>query len=226
MDESKKIIEIKNLTKIYKQPDMDIIIFENLNFEIIQGDFISIIGPSGSGKTTFLNLISTIDSSYNGYIYFKQKELKTMNEKCKTELRIKEIGFLFQFDSLLEDFNVIENIELPNFILSDRQNIKNSIEYLKRFSLEHLAYKMPQDLSGGEKQRISLLRAIRNNPSVILCDEPTGNLDYDNSMVVMEDLKKLNENGTTIIMVTHNIELAKKYTKKIYTVKNKKLKLL
>lgn len=192
MGEIKKIIEVKNLTKIYKQPDIDVIIFENLDFEIIEGDFISITGPSGSGKTTFLNLISTIDSSYNGHIYFKQKEIKSMSEKYKTELRMREIGFLFQFDSLLEDFNVIENIELPNFILSDRPNIKKSIEYLKKFSLEHLSYKMPQDLSGGEKQRISLLRATRNNPSIILCDEPTGNLDYDNSIIVMDDLKKLN----------------------------------
>ncbi|MEF3280853.1 MAG: ABC transporter ATP-binding protein [Elusimicrobiota bacterium] len=218
-----KIIEVKNLTKVYKQANADIIIFENLSFEIYRGDFISIIGPSGSGKTTFLNIISTLDSKYTGTVKFKGKDISVINETEKSKIRLKEIGFIFQFDSLLDDFTVIENIDIPAFIVNNKRNLKKAEEFLKKFSIEKLAYKMPQELSGGEKQRIALLRAIRNSPSLIIADEPTGNLDNENALKIMKDFKKLNDEGATIVMVTHNINLAEEFSKKIYLVENKKL---
>lgn len=219
----KNIIEIKGLTKQYKQPNNTITIFENLDFEISQGDFISITGPSGSGKTTLLNLISGLDSKYTGSIKIFNKNLAELNEEEKTILRLKNIGFVYQFDSLIYELTPLENIELPNLILHNKPNYKKSYELLEKFGLKHLANVDTHNLSGGEKQRISILRAIRNNPRIILADEPTGNLDYENAIKVMEDFLKLKQSGITIIMVTHNTELAYKYSKHIYSLKNKKL---
>ncbi len=218
-----KIIEVKNLTKIYPQPNSEIIIFENLSFEIKKGDFVSITGPSGSGKTTLLNIISTLDSKYSGVVLFMGTDISKMKEEEKNKMRLKEIGFVFQFDSLLEDFNIIENIEMPALILNNKKSIKKGMELLKKWGMEDKAYKKPQELSGGEKQRTAILRAIRNNPSVIIADEPTGNLDHETAIKVMNDFKKLNEEGSTVVMVTHNMELARIFSDKIYSLSKTEL---
>ncbi|MEW6013175.1 MAG: ABC transporter ATP-binding protein [Elusimicrobiota bacterium] len=219
-----KIIEVKNLTKIYPQPNSEIIIFENLSFEIKKGDFVSITGPSGSGKTTLLNIISALDSKYSGVVLFMGTDISKMKEEEKNKMRLKEIGFVFQFDSLLEDFNIIENIEMPALILNNKKSIKKGMELLKKWGMEDKAYKKPQELSGGEKQRTAILRAIRNNPSVIIADEPTGNLDHETAIKVMNDFKKLNEEGSTVVMVTHNMELARIFSDKIYSLSKTELK--
>jgi ABC-type lipoprotein export system ATPase subunit len=219
----KNIIEINQLTKTYNQAGNIITIFEDMDFTVKQGDFISVIGPSGSGKTTLLNLISGLDSKYKGTIKVFNKNLSDINEKEKTILRLKNIGFVYQFDSLIYELNPLENIELPYFILHNKTNHSKSYELLKNFSMENIAFSNSSNLSGGEKQRITILRAIRNNPKLLLADEPTGNLDYENAEKIMQDFKKLNSNGLTIIIVTHNLDLAKKYTKSIFMLKNKKL---
>lgn len=219
-----KIIEVKNLTKIYPQPNSEIIIFENLSFEIKKGDFVSITGPSGSGKTTLLNIISALDSKYSGEVFFMGTDISKMKEEEKNRMRLKEIGFVFQFDSLLEDFNILENIEMPALILNDKKSAKKGMELLKKWGMEDKAYKKPQELSGGEKQRTAILRAIRNNPSVIIADEPTGNLDHETAIKVMNDFKKLNQEGSTVVMVTHNMELARIFSNKIYSLSKTELK--
>ncbi|MBP7795545.1 MAG: ABC transporter ATP-binding protein [Elusimicrobiales bacterium] len=221
-----KVVEIKNLTKIYEQPNQALIILKDLSFEVMDGDFISIIGPSGSGKTTLLNIISLLDSKYEGDVFFNGSDISKLAENKKSEVRLKDIGFVFQFDSLLEDFNVISNIEMPNLILKDVEETEKAYELLKKLYIEYLAQKMPQELSGGEKQRVALLRAMRNDPLLLVADEPTGNLDPENAMLVMSDLKKLNDAGKTIVIATHNIEMAKQFSKKIYFLTDKKLKEL
>jgi len=219
-----KIIEVKNLTKIYDDINKNIIVFENLSFSIIKGEFVSILGPSGSGKTTLLNLLSTLDSHYNGEILFKGKDISKFSEREKEIFRSKETGFVFQMDMLLEDFNVWENISLPYFILHNTMNKKKAFELLKKFNLEYIAQKNIKEISGGERQRVSVIRALINNPEIIFADEPTGNLDIDNAVIVIEDLKKMSKEGKTIIMVTHNMELAKKYSDKLYILTKNELK--
>jgi len=220
----KNIIEVRELTKIYNQPNSDLIIFENLSFDVKKGDFIAITGPSGSGKSTLLNIISTLDSRYNGEVKFNDIILSKADDKKKTTIRLKDIGFVFQFDSLLEELNVIENIELPQIALHKKRNDKRVIESLKKMNLENTAFKKTSELSGGEKQRIAIIRAMINNPQIIIADEPTGNLDYENALKVMNDFQKLNNEGVTIIMVTHNTELARKFSKKIYSLTRTELK--
>ena len=219
-----RIIEVKNLTKIYKDINNDIIVFENLSFYIEKGDFVTIAGPSGSGKTTLLNLLSTLDTHYNGQIFFKGKDISKFSDKEKELFRSKESGFVFQMDMLLDDFNVWENISLPYMIVHQTMNKKKAVELLKKFNLEHIAFKNIREISGGERQRVSIARALINNPEIIFADEPTGNLDRDNACIVMEDLKKITEERKTVIMVTHNIELAKRYSKRIYIITRNELK--
>lgn len=217
-----KVIEVKNLTKVYNQAHEQIIVLENINLEIKKGEFISIVGPSGSGKTTFLNIIGLLDGLYSGVVIINGKDISSMTETERAFFRLKNIGFVFQFDSLLPEFTVLENVEMPARI-SGRFNFKNSFELLKRFNLIKLANKMPTEISGGEKQRIALLRALRNSPHIIIADEITGNLDKSNAKIVLDDLKKINKDGVTVVMVTHNEELAGLYSDSIYHLENAKL---
>jgi ABC-type lipoprotein export system ATPase subunit len=219
-----KIIEVKNLTKIYEQPNQDLIIIKDLSFDVCEGDFISVIGPSGSGKTTFLNIISLLDSKYYGNVFFNGKDISELDDNKKAEIRLRDIGFVFQFDSLLEDFDILSNVDMPNFIINGEKDPEKSLNLLKELSIEYLAEKMPQELSGGEKQRVALLRAMRNDPLLLVADEPTGNLDHENAMLVMSDLKKMNDSGKTVIIATHNIDMAKQFSKKIYMLADKKFK--
>lgn len=218
----RKIIEIRNLSKRYKIPNGEISIFENLNLSIKKGEFITIVGPSGCGKTTLLNIISTIDSKYDGEVYINGNNIKNLNEEEKDLIRLNEIGYLFQFDSLINELNVIENILLPSLIRGKNNKLK-ALELMEKFNLKDFAYRLPSELSGGEKQRVALIRAIINSPKILIADEPTGNLDLENAINVMEDLKKLSEEGITIVMASHNIELAKKYSFKIYRIENKNI---
>jgi len=218
-----KIIEVKNLSKVYNQAHEQIIVLENVNLEIKRGEFISIVGPSGSGKTTFLNIIGLLDNMYSGTVSICGENISFMEEQKKAFFRLKNIGFVFQFDSLLPEFNIIENIEMPSKILG-KSNAKVAIELLKRFNLEKIADKMPLDISGGEKQRIAILRALRNNPQIVIADEPTGNLDKNNAKIVLDDFKKINKMGITIIMVTHNEEYARNYSDTVYHLESSNIK--
>ncbi len=217
------IVEIRGLGKKYFEPKGERVIFENLYFSAMKGDFITIMGPSGCGKSTFLNIISTLDSNYDGDIFFEGHNIRYLSEKERDIIRLKKIGYLFQFDSLIEELTVYENIILPLLALKKRKKNSEILAILENFNMKDTTYKYPSQLSGGEKQRVALIRAIINSPLLLLADEPTGNLDNENALKVMEDFKNLNQNGTTIIMVSHNRELAEKYSKKIYMIEKKKL---
>jgi ABC-type lipoprotein export system ATPase subunit len=216
------IIEIKNLSKFYNQAHEQIKVLEEVFLNVKKGEFVSIIGPSGSGKSTLLNIIGLMDSIFSGNVLICGRDISFMSEDEKSEFRIKKIGFVFQFDSLLGEFNVLENVDMPARIMN-KSSLKVSMELLKKFSLEKLSYKMPNEISGGEKQRVAILRALRNSPEILIADEPTGNLDKNNANLVLSDLARLHKSGLSIIMVTHNEELASKYCDSIYRIESSKL---
>lgn len=219
--EKQTILEIKGLNKAYKQGREEIKVLENLDFRIKRGEFVSIVGPSGSGKSTLLNIIGLLDNEYSGKVSLFGEDMGKADELRKAVLRLKHLGFVFQFDSLLPEFTVKENIEMPAMLLSQKKakeensakkedkedkdgETPSSAELLKRFSLEEIADKFPMEISGGEKQRSAMMRALRNGPELLIADEPTGNLDPNNSELIMKDLRRIADSGTAVIMVTHN----------------------
>lgn len=203
----KTILEINSLSKSYMQGREKICVLDNLDFSISRGEFVSIVGPSGSGKSTLLNIIGLLDNVYDGSMKLFSKNMESIEEKHKAELRLKHLGFVFQFDSLLPEFTVLENIEMPACILGLSQGA-SAAELLKRFDLEEISSKFPMEISGGEKQRSAIMRALRNAPELLIADEPTGNLDPANSDMIMEDMRRTADSGTAVLMVTHNEKAA------------------
>ncbi|MBE2990271.1 ABC transporter ATP-binding protein, partial [Sneathia sp. DSM 16630] len=196
------LLKIENLTKEYKTKVEDIKIFSNINLTIDKGNLISIQGKSGSGKTTLLNILGLLDTKYDGKVeFFNQSSYKSLEK-----LRAKNIGFVFQFHYLLPEFTALENVMLPALAMkeSSKNEIrKRAIELLKLVDLEDRINFYPNELSGGQKQRVAIARALINNPSIVLADEPTGNLDEENSKKINDLFIKLNkENAQTIILVT------------------------
>lgn len=216
------LLKIENLTKEYKTKVEDIKIFSNINLTIDKGDLISIQGKSGSGKTTLLNILGLLDTKYDGKVEFFNKS----SYKSLEKLRAKNIGFVFQFHYLLPEFTALENVMLPALAMkeSSKNEIrKRAIELLKLVDLEDRINFYPSELSGGQKQRVAIARALINNPSIVLADEPTGNLDEENSKKINDLFIKLNkENAQTIILVTHSQNLANIANKK-YILKNREL---
>jgi len=204
-----KILEISGLSKAYTQGHEQILVLEGLDFHISRGEFVSIVGPSGSGKSTFLNIVGLLDDVYSGEVRLFGKKLEDLDEGEKAVLRLQNIGFVFQFDSLLPEFTVLENIEMPARILG-RGDPARGRELLERFGLAEIAGKLPMSISGGEKQRAAMLRALRNGPALLIADEPTGNLDRHNSGVILDDLRRAAGLGTAVLMVTHNEEAARR----------------
>ena len=206
------MIKALNLTHYYN----DDLALENINLEINKGEFICLIGESGSGKSTLLSLLSTLLKPTSGEIFFENtnyKDIKDIDNFRKTN-----VGFIFQFHYLINYLTVKENIKLANEKATNDE-IYNLLKILK---IENLLDKYPNEISGGQKQRVAIARALINKPKVIIADEPTGNLDSKNSLNVFEILKKLSESGTTIIVATHDKELAK-FANKIYEVKDGKI---
>jgi ABC-type lipoprotein export system ATPase subunit len=204
-----KVVEISALSKAYTQGHEQILVLEELNFHIAKGEFVSIVGPSGSGKSTFLNLVGLLDDVYSGEIRLFGRKLEDLDEGEKAALRLKNVGFVFQFDSLLPEFTVLENIEMPARVLG-QTDPGRGLELLRRFGLEVIAHKFPMEISGGEKQRAAMLRALRNSPALLIADEPTGNLDRHNSGVILDDLRRAAGTGAAVLMVTHNEEAARR----------------
>ncbi|WP_428897315.1 putative ABC transport system ATP-binding protein/lipoprotein-releasing system ATP-binding protein [Parelusimicrobium proximum] len=217
-----KIVEVKNLTKIYGQGTEDLCVLDDVSFDVKKGEFMVLLGPSGTGKSTLLNLIAMLDEPTKGEIILDGKKLSKMSENAKSKIRLNKIGFVFQFDSLMTEFSMVENVDMPA-LMAGHPSKKKAKELLKGFGLDAIADKMPSLLSGGEKQRASIARALRNNPSVILADEPTGNLDGDRKIAVFKDFQRLAKEGKTIIMVTHDVH-ATEFADKVYSLENAKLK--
>ena len=211
------MIEIKNLNKSYNNQ----IVLNNLSLVINKGDFISIVGPSGAGKTTLLNIIGTIDSfdkNDKSSLMFEKTDLSKLNDNELSSFRNKNIGFIFQFHQLLPELTAKENILLPSMIgkFDSDKSLNNLSKLSSILGINKILDKKPEFLSGGEKQRVAVARALINNPSLILADEPTGNLDSDNAKKIQELFKKINkELDVTIILVTHNEKFSKIASKRL-----------
>ena len=196
-------------------------ILKDLNLKVKKGEYISIIGKSGAGKSTLLNVISTLEKEYSGNVFYENKDIRDYNDYEISNLRNKKIGFIFQNFNLLEDFTVIENIMLPARLTKiDEIELKEkALGLINKFELDLTKNQYPNELSGGEKQRVAIARALINKPEIIFADEPTGNLDSKMSIEISNILSKLNQEGQTIVMVTHNEELAKS-SNKIFELKD------
>ena len=209
---SDKVIELKNINKIYKTKAEEIHILKNVNLSFSKGDFVSIQGKSGSGKTTLLNILGLLDIPTNGEMFIDDKIINYRNEKIKNKIRNEKMGFVFQFHYLLNEFTALENVMMPAFINKNfnKKELKNrAMELLEMVGLGERVKHKPLELSGGEKQRVAIARAMVNNPEIILADEPTGNLDTETSLVINNLFKKINEEKKqSIIIVTHSLELA------------------
>lgn len=216
------IIEITHLTKIYSQQDENLCVLEDVSLSVAKGSFTVLLGPSGSGKSTLLNLIAMLDKPTSGQIFFEGKELTNMRkESARSALRLNKMGFVFQFDGLLPEFSLLENVELPA-IMQGKPNPKKAQELLENLGLGAISHKFPSELSGGEKQRASIARALRNSPVLLLADEPTGNLDASRKEQVFKDFAHMANQGLTVLMVTHDVH-AVNYATDVYTLENRKL---
>ena len=217
-----KILKLENVTKRYKTKVENLTILSNINLEISEGDLVSIQGKSGSGKTTLLNLIGLLDTKYEGKIDY----INHINEKNLEKIRAKNVGFVFQFHYLLPEFTALENVMLPALAMKEKEKVeieKRAKELLEVVGLKDRLNFYPSELSGGQKQRVAIARALINQPKIILADEPTGNLDDENSQKINNLFIKLNkEEKQTIILVTHSTELANIADKK-YILHNKDL---
>ena len=204
------IICFKDVYKYYHAGDEKVTALSGVSLEFQQGDFVSIMGPSGGGKTTFLNCLGGLDLPDRGEIFLKNRLLNNMNDKELTELRRKEIGFIFQFFNLMPTLTILENVELPLLINHSARNQSKQVQALLDYvGLAHRSKSFPAELSGGEMQRVAIARALVHRPAIVLADEPTGNLDSDNGIKILELMKKASVDfDTTVVMATHNLQIA------------------
>ncbi|MBS3073301.1 ABC transporter ATP-binding protein [Candidatus Pacearchaeota archaeon] len=218
----KIVLSVIDLKKIYDLGEVKVNALNGVTFDILRNKITTIIGPSGSGKSTLLHLLGFLDKPTSGKIFLDDKDVSKLNEEKLADLRNKKIGFIFQFFNLYPMFNAVENVELPLSIshVDEKERRKKALELLKLVGLEERAYHFPKQLSGGEQQRVAIARALANNPSIIMADEPTGNLDTQTSHEIMELLVKLKEH-TTVIIITHDLGLTKHSDKIIKIVDGK-----
>lgn len=212
------MIKLTGINKIYRTNEIETLALENVNLEVAEGEFVSIMGPSGCGKSTLLNIMGLLDAPSSGKIEINGTSVESMKDKELAAFRNKTLGFVFQSFHLINSLNVIDNVELPLLYrkMAAKERTRLAKEVLERVGLSHRMRHMPTQLSGGQCQRVAVARAIVGNPEIILADEPTGNLDSKMGAEVMELLHKLNkEDGRTIVMVTHNEEQAKQTSRTI-----------
>lgn len=216
-DVKQELISLKNIVKSYKNGDQELQVLKGINLEVYEGEFVAIMGPSGSGKSTLMNIIGLLDRPTSGDYSLNGKKVETLSDRHLASVRNKEIGFVFQQFFLLSKLNALQNVELPliyaGVSVSKRRQLAK--QYLEKVELEKRMKHLPSELSGGQKQRVAIARALVNNPSIILADEPTGALDTKTGEQIMELLTALNREGKTIIMVTHEPDIADYATRKI-----------
>lgn len=200
------MLKLKDLTKAYRTEEVETVALNSVNIEIEQGEFVAIMGPSGCGKSTLLNIIGMLDTPSEGHYFFKDEDVAGYSEAQLGVIRKQHIGFIFQSFNLIDELTVAENIELAllyhDIAASERKARVAAV--MDKMGIAHRAKHMPSQLSGGQQQRVAVARAVVGNQSMILADEPTGNLDTAHGQEVMEMLQSLNEEGTTIVMVTHS----------------------
>ena len=210
------IIQLQGLTKIYRTTEVETVALENVNLEVNEGEFLSVMGPSGCGKSTLLNLMGLLDSPNEGKVFIDNTETTHMKDGQMAEFRNKTLGFVFQSFHLINSLNVLDNVELPLLYRKSSAKSRREMakEVLEKVGLSHRLKHFPTQLSGGQCQRVAIARAIIGNPKILLADEPTGNLDSKMGSEIIELLFKLNSEGTTIVMVTHDEHIAES-TKRI-----------
>jgi len=206
------VIIAKNINKIYGRGDNKVHALKNVNVEIKKGDYITIIGPSGSGKSTFMNILGCLDKPSSGKLYIENFDVSTLAENKLAKIRREKIGFIFQKYNLLPTLNALDNVSLSmSFAGVDYNNrIIRSKNLLEKVGLSHRITHKPSEMSGGEQQRVAIARALSNNPSIILADEPTGNVDSKSGNKIMDILEEINNQGETVIVVTHDPNIAKR----------------
>lgn len=200
------MIEVQNLQKIFRTEEVETWALNDVSFTVADGEFVAIMGPSGCGKSTLLNILGLLDNPTKGSYKLQGVEVATLDENHRTDLRKGVIGFVFQSFNLIDELNVRENIELPLLYMGfpAKERRRRAEEVMERMNISHREKHFPNQLSGGQQQRVAIARAVIAGPKLILADEPTGNLDSVNGQEVMNLLKELNQQGTTIVMVTHS----------------------
>lgn len=200
------MIKIENLKKSFRTEEVETLALNNVNLKVEEGEFVAIMGPSGCGKSTLLNIIGMLDNPSEGNYYFAGHEVGNLKENQRTGMRKGNLGFVFQSFNLIDELTVFENVELPLIYLKMKKKEREEkvMKVLERMKISHRKNHFPQQLSGGQQQRVAIARAVVTNPKLILADEPTGNLDSKNGIEVMNLLTELNQEGATIVMVTHS----------------------
>ncbi len=200
------MIRTENLTRIFRTDEVETIALNGVNIEVKDGEFVAIMGPSGCGKSTLLNILGMLDSPTEGKYWLAEEEVGHLKERDRTAYRKGRIGFVFQSFNLIDELTVEENVDLQLKYLGVKKEERKQrvLDILRKVKLSHRAKHYPHQLSGGQQQRVAIARAVVGKPSIILADEPTGNLDSKNGMEVMQLLSELNGEGTTIVMVTHS----------------------
>lgn len=205
------MLKLTNITKTFSTKDIETEVLKGINIEIKNGEFLGVIGRSGSGKSTLLNIMGLIDNPTSGSYYLNNENVINVSNNKKAEIRNKSVGYIFQSFHLIDDLKVGENVAMPlgYYGINKKNRLNRAKDLLRQVGLEDKIGVYPSKLSGGEKQRIAIARALSNNPEIILADEPTGSLDLKNAIEIMEILTNLNKKGIPIIMVTHDISLTK-----------------
>ncbi|MDC7278139.1 MULTISPECIES: ABC transporter ATP-binding protein [Pseudobutyrivibrio] len=215
------IVKLENINKVYGESGTETSVpaLNNVSLSVNEGEYVAIMGPSGSGKSTLMNVIGCLDKPTSGVYYFGDKDVLKMKDRQLSDLRLNSIGFVFQSFYLMNEENAIENVALPLSYagVPKRERERRAVEALTRVGLADRVKFRPDQLSGGQKQRVAIARAIVNNPKVLLADEPTGALDQKSGAAIMELFQKLNDEGTTIIMITHDANIAS-HAKKTYRI--------
>ncbi len=215
------MIKVINLSKIYRNSVVEVKALDQVSFEIQKGEFVAIMGPSGSGKSTLMHILGALDTPTSGEYWLEDKLVSNMNEDELAELRNKKIGFVFQAYNLLPRISAQKNVELPMMYggIPKEEREKRARQLLTQVGLEDRIHHLPNQLSGGQQQRVAIARALSMNPALILADEPTGNVATEQAMEIMEIFEDLNEQGHTIVMVTHELEIAQ-YAKRIIQLRD------
>lgn len=216
-----EMLRLENIYKQYNQGELSVTALNNINLTVNEGEFVSIMGSSGSGKSTMMNILGCLDSPTEGLYFLEGEDVSKYNDSKLAEVRNKKIGFVFQSFNLLPKMTAIENVELPMVYSNVPIKIRHerAKAALEKVGLEKRIHHKPNELSGGQRQRVAIARALVNNPAIIMADEPTGNLDSKSTFEIMEIFQRLNDEGTTIVMVTHEPDVAT-YTKRIVTFKD------
>ena len=215
------LLTLDNICKKYNQGELAVMAIKNINLTIEKGEFVSIMGTSGSGKSTMMNILGCLDRPTEGHYFIEDEDVARFNESRLADIRNKKIGFVFQSFNLLPKLSSVENVELPMVYagIGRKQRRERAIEALTKVGIEKRIYHKPNELSGGQRQRVAIARALVNDPSILMADEPTGNLDTKSTYEVMGIFQQLNDEGVTVVMVTHEPDVAQ-FTKRIVVFKD------